>query len=117
MQIFSNSPSTIPRSRIKLSYGSPTTTEVYLKVDRIIEHVKYAATLHDNATMLYKYTKQYWRVVEYGKGRLKHRSNCLTPCTFMEYKVISHMLSKIVMYFYRLQKQQKLIMRCGDLKD
>ena len=33
MQIFSNSPSTIPRSRIKLVHGSPTTTEVYLKVD------------------------------------------------------------------------------------
>ena len=33
MQIFSNSPSTIPRSRIKLLHGSPTTTEAYLKVE------------------------------------------------------------------------------------
>ena len=31
-QIFSSSNSIIPRSKIKLFYGSPKTTEVYLKV-------------------------------------------------------------------------------------
>ena len=33
MQIFSNNPNTIPRSRIQLLHGLSTTTEVYLKVE------------------------------------------------------------------------------------
>ena len=43
--------------------------------------------LCDNATMLAKYTMQYFKAVEYGKGVLMKRTNCLMPCTFMEYKV------------------------------
>ena len=38
-QILSPSNSIIPRSKIKLSYGSPTTTEIYLKVKTIYEFV------------------------------------------------------------------------------
>ena len=41
----------------------------------------------DNGTMLDKFAHKYKNAVEYGKNAIKKRTNCLVPCTFMEYKV------------------------------
>ena len=41
----------------------------------------------DNSTMLYKYDYFYWKAVDYGKDNLMKITQCLMPCSFMEYKV------------------------------
>ena len=43
--------------------------------------------LCDNRTMLYKYSVQYWEFGKLEREDLIKLTNCLMPCSYMEYKV------------------------------
>ena len=43
--------------------------------------------LCDNMTMLEKHTLEYWLSIEYGRDWLIKRTNCVLPCSYMEYTV------------------------------
>ena len=49
--------------------------------------------LCDNRTMLLKYGENYIHAVNYGKNALLERTKCMMPCSFMEYKVICHVVT------------------------
>ena len=43
--------------------------------------------LCDNETLLQKYSGHYWELGYLGREELSRRTNCLIPCSYMEFKV------------------------------
>ena len=41
----------------------------------------------DNSSLLEKYSNIYWEAVDMDRHKLLEYTNCLMPCTFMEYEV------------------------------
>ena len=58
--------------------------------------------LCDNRTLLINHTLEYWRAIEYGRDQMIERTNCLLPCSYMEYTVSLKLLRQISDLFVRI---------------
>ena len=63
--------------------------------------------LCDNETMLENHTAEYWSATEYGRDLLINRTNCLLPCSYMEYTVSLKLLRQIL-DFLSVQVAEKI---------
>ena len=66
----------------------------------------------DNSSLLEKYSNTYWKAVDMDRHKLLEYTNCLMPCTFMEYEV-SFIVSMCLLCPFKFPGPDKTRLKCG----